>query len=119
MIIKFSVENWLSFRNQASISMVATRERQHIDRIPTIEKYSTKILPIAAIYGGNASGKTNFFEALNFVKNFIVRGSAQPDDFIKIEMLQAQVKENAPVLVGGKNAYFQVTRKNGELTSRT
>jgi AAA15 family ATPase/GTPase len=37
-------------------------ERQHLERIPKIDKYCTRILPIAAIYGGNASGKTNFLK---------------------------------------------------------
>ena len=41
--------------------MIASRERQHNERVPHVNKYKTRILPIAAIYGGNASGKTNFF----------------------------------------------------------
>ncbi|MDO5116734.1 MAG: ATP-binding protein [Synergistaceae bacterium] len=54
--------------------MLATRERQHSGRLPYIKKYRFKVLPIAAVYGGNASGKTNLFKALNFAKNYIVKG---------------------------------------------
>ncbi|NLW08685.1 MAG: AAA family ATPase [Firmicutes bacterium] len=75
MIVSFSIENWMSFKDQATFSMIATRERQHKQRLAEIPKYRMKILPIAVIYGGNASGKTNFFKALNFVKNFIVHGT--------------------------------------------
>lgn len=84
MIISFSIENWMSFKEPASFSMIATRERQHRHRLPEIPKYQMKILPIAVIYGGNASGKTNFFKALNFAKNFIVYGT-RPDNLIPIE----------------------------------
>lgn len=76
MIIRFSIENWMSFRNEAVFSMVASRERQHGDRIPRLRKYQTRVLPIAAIYGGNASGKTNFFKALNFARTLVVDGTS-------------------------------------------
>ena len=60
MIISFSVENWMSFRDRTTFSMITSRERQHGERIPKLSKYRTRVLPIVAIYGGNASGKTNF-----------------------------------------------------------
>jgi len=84
MIISFSVENWLSFRAPVTFSMIASRERQHGDRVTKLRKYKTRALPIAAIYGGNASGKTNLFKALSFAKMFIVKGT-QPDNLIPVE----------------------------------
>lgn len=84
MIIRFSVENWMSFRDQATFSMLASRERQHGARVPKLGKYQTRVLPIAAIYGGNASGKTNFFKALHFAKTLVVRGT-RLDSLIPVE----------------------------------
>ena len=84
MIISFSVENWMSFRDRTTFSMVASRERQHGERVPKLGKYQTRVLPIAAIYGGNASGKTNFFKALSFAKTLVVEGT-RPDSLIPIE----------------------------------
>jgi len=52
--------------------------------VPLIGKYQTRILPIAAIYGGNASGKTNLFKALSFTKNLILKGT-KPDSLIPVE----------------------------------
>jgi hypothetical protein len=66
MLISFKLENWMSFSDQITFSMVASRERQHGERVPKLSKYQTRVLPIAAIYGGNAAGKTNFFKALSF-----------------------------------------------------
>lgn len=84
MIISFAVENWMSFRDSTKIVMAASKERQHGERVPKINKYQTRVLPIAAIYGGNASGKTNFFQALNFARKLVVQGT-QPDGQIPVE----------------------------------
>jgi len=84
MLISFSVQNWKSFRDKAEFSMVASRERQHGERIPRVAKYPLRVLPITAIYGGNASGKTNFFQALGFVQGLVVKGSA-PDARISVQ----------------------------------
>lgn len=84
MLISFELENWMSFRDRVTFSMVASRERQHRERVAKLDRYGVSVLPVAAIYGGNASGKTNFFKALNFAKQFIVKGS-QPDSNIPVE----------------------------------
>ncbi len=83
MIVSFSVENWMSFRDRATLSMVATRERQHAERLARPEKYQMRVLPAMALYGGNASGKTNLFKALAFVKALIVNAT-QPDSRIPV-----------------------------------
>ncbi len=84
MLINFTLENWRSFRKPAAFSMVASREKQHGERLARIDRYKLRLLPVAAIYGGNASGKTNFFAALNFARNLIVRGT-RPDELIPVE----------------------------------
>ena len=75
MIVSFSVENWMSFRDKATLSMVASRERQHGERVARLDKYQMRLLPAAAVYGGNASGKTNLFKALAFAKTQVVTGT--------------------------------------------
>ncbi|MBF0461740.1 MAG: ATP-binding protein [Magnetococcales bacterium] len=83
MIVSFSLENWMSFRNQVTFSMVASRERQHGERVPKLGKYQTRVLPIGTIYGGNASGKTNFFKAISFSRTLVIKGT-QPDSLIPV-----------------------------------
>lgn len=75
MLISLTLENWMSFRDKVTFSMVASRERQHVERISAVPRYKAKVLPIAAIFGGNASGKTNFFKALHFARFLVVRGT--------------------------------------------
>ena len=119
MLIRFSVENWMSFRDSATFSMVASRERKHGDRIPKLAKYRMRVLPVAAIYGGNASGKTNFFMALNFAKKFVVRGT-QPDELIQVDTFRLDSgSERRPsrftfeLLIGGDiyEFSFSINRK--------
>lgn len=74
MLISFSVENWMSFKERVEFSMVASREKQHKESL-FAAKYSPTLLPIAAVYGGNAAGKTNFFKALSFVRNIVLVGT--------------------------------------------
>jgi AAA15 family ATPase/GTPase len=51
--------------------MVATREEQHADHILRVSRYNLKLLPIAAVYGANASGKSNLTKALSFAEKFV------------------------------------------------
>ena len=92
MIVSFSLENWMSFRDQVRFSMVASKERQHGYRVSKLGKYRTRVLPIAAIYGGNASGKSNFFKALSFAKKLVVKGT-QPGSLIPVEPFLLDAKE--------------------------
>jgi len=84
MLISMQVENWMSFRDAATLSMVASAERQHGDRVPRVKRYRFRALPVAAIYGGNASGKTNLFKAAAFARRRIVKGT-EPDAPIPVE----------------------------------
>ncbi len=84
MLINFTVENWMSFRDRTNFSMIASKEQQHGVRLAKLSKYRMRALPTAVIYGGNASGKTNFFKAIAFAKQFITRGSQQ-DAVITVE----------------------------------
>lgn len=84
MIVSVTLENWMSFRDPVTFSMVAGRERQHGSRVPKVRKYPVRLLPVAAIYGGNASGKTNFFRGLSFAKRFVTDG-LRPGALIPVE----------------------------------
>lgn len=99
MLIRFSIKNWMSFQDLSTFSLIATEEPQYSERIPRIQvdELKLKILPIAAIFGGNASGKTNLFESLSFAQNLIVRGT-QPDSLIPVNTfkLGGSEKKNSP-----------------------
>jgi uncharacterized protein len=71
MILRFSVRNWMSYQGEAVLDMVATSEKQHGNHLLHVPKYKLKVLPIAAIYGANASGKSNLTKAIRFAEKFV------------------------------------------------
>ncbi len=84
MLLRVSLENWLSYRDKINFSMLATEEKQHMERVPLLPQYKTRALPIATLYGGNASGKSNFVHALAFAKMFVLQGTL-PDAPIPVD----------------------------------
>ena len=93
MLISFSVKNFLSFKDKVTFSMVASREKQHSATVLNIKGYM-RLLPAAAIYGGNASGKSNFIEALAFARQVVVQGN-QPDSRIPVEPYRLDKSTNS------------------------
>ena len=57
MLIQFSFKNYKSFRDEATLDLSATKMTEFSNRVVTIG--GERILPVAAIYGANASGKSN------------------------------------------------------------
>lgn len=95
MLISLTLENWMSFRDSVTFSMVAGRERYRRERIPKLGS-RLRVLPVSAIYGGNAAGKSNFFEAFYFAKKFILMPSRK-DNFIPVSPFKLSQKRIAPV----------------------
>lgn len=85
MLINFSVENWRCFKNQAILNMTADRKRQHRERLPSVSHFSLRVLPISAIYGANASGKTKLIEALEFFRFLILNGTSVNNEKIPVQ----------------------------------
>ena len=79
MLIRFSVTNWKSLRDTVTLDMAAGLERRFRDRIARIEPFRLNVLPLALIYGGNASGKTNLIDALRFAKALITSDKGLED----------------------------------------
>ena len=77
MLLKFTVENWMSFRDSTTIWMTTDGDEFQSKRVPSIPKYNWKVLPVASIFGGNASGKSNLIEAIDFAKWLVLKGPAE------------------------------------------
>lgn len=78
MLIRFCVENFLSFKDEVEFSMVAGKSDEHSDHIHEVR--DLRILKTGVIFGANASGKTNLIKAMAFAQNFITSGSLKTDN---------------------------------------
>lgn len=72
MLLYFTVKNWKSFKGEATLNMLAGRERSHFETLAKLPNYQLKVLPISAIYGANAAGKSNLIKAVEFLQNLIL-----------------------------------------------
>lgn len=91
MLIEFKASNFLSFKEEIRFSLVSTslKDKKISNENVIFHPYeNTKLslLKSAAIYGANASGKSNLVKALVFFKKFILTSSTstQIDDPIEI-----------------------------------
>ncbi|HEV3038165.1 MAG TPA: ATP-binding protein [Candidatus Angelobacter sp.] len=67
MVIRFSAENFRSFKEKQELTLVATSLKELPGALIHIDGFSHDLLRVAAIYGANASGKTNVLKALSFM----------------------------------------------------
>ncbi|WP_167407624.1 AAA family ATPase [Nostoc flagelliforme] len=88
MLIEFSVGNYRSFKEQVTFSMVAANlvakdKKLDENNVFEIDK-ELKLLKSAAIYGANASGKSNLATALGFMRWFMINSSKETQSTEKI-----------------------------------
>lgn len=79
MLIRFRVGNYLSFNETVTLCMAKGITRVHGDHVKDIGD-GTGILRASAIYGANASGKTNLVKALRDMRNMVTKGSLVPEN---------------------------------------
>lgn len=72
MIAEFTVQNYRSFKKKHTFSLVSTKNKELAEANTFQVGDKLRFLKTAVIYGANASGKSNFFQALSFFKNFAV-----------------------------------------------
>lgn len=75
MLISFSVSNYRSFYEEATLNMVASNKlTEHPDHRVPIGDTGQHVLRAALIYGANAAGKSNLIRAMEFAQQLIVNG---------------------------------------------
>lgn len=70
MLTKFRFNNFKSFRDDAILDMNASKITERSDNI--FITGNEKLLPIAAIYGANASGKSSIYQAFEYMSQYVV-----------------------------------------------
>jgi hypothetical protein len=71
MLLRFRFSNYRSFRDEQELSLVAGPFTDLPEVVFTRPGLREGVLPVAAIYGANASGKTNVLRALHFMANTV------------------------------------------------
>lgn len=80
MLIEFSVGNYRSFHAPVTLSMQAAKLRasdRRLDEDNVFEIAGLRLLRSAAIYGANASGKSNLIQAMALVRRLVLQSSRE------------------------------------------
>lgn len=78
MLIRFRLSNFRSFKDEQELTLVAGTSNENPDvSIPTESSIGGNLLRCVAIYGANASGKTNVIRALGFMREAVLSSQRQ------------------------------------------
>lgn len=76
MLIEFKTENYRSFGEERKLSMVAGKSRVHPEHV--MNSHGLEVLTFSAVFGANASGKSNLVRAMRESRDKIVRDESIP-----------------------------------------
>lgn len=80
MLVQFMLKNVLSFRDETILDMTAIRAyKEHECNLVDVGT-KEKLLKVAAIYGANASGKSNLYLAMRYFKRIIMKSFNNVND---------------------------------------
>lgn len=99
MLVEFRVGNFRSFKDEVTLSMVASADKEHLATHTVKISNKLSLLRSAAIYGANASGKSNLFKAMAFMRSFVLNSSreSQATEKIDVEKFRLSTEtENKP-----------------------
>jgi AAA15 family ATPase/GTPase len=71
MLHQFTFKNFKSFKDEMTLDLLATSIKEHPEDVVT-DSFNEKVLKVAAIYGANASGKSNVIDAFNIMKHLVL-----------------------------------------------
>ncbi len=97
MLIQFSATNFLSFKDEMLLNLIPVKSRTMKDHIISDDEGKrTDVLPIATIFGANASGKTNLVNAMAYAQKLILQGTRSDNATGVTPFLLDTENENAP-----------------------
>lgn len=75
MLIDFRVENYRSFADEQTLSLVAGKDTRHPGHVVDCGKFG--LLKAVAIYGANSSGKSNLLKAFGAMSDFVCKSATK------------------------------------------
>ncbi len=95
MLLRFSATNYLSIRDRAELSFVATPLKELSEVLIESPFVRHGVLPVLALYGANASGKSNLLHALARLKSMVVNSFRDGDDSTELTFRPFKLDEES------------------------
>lgn len=83
MLIMFKVKNFMSFKDEVKLDFRSTSYKQHPTHILEVND-KLRILKTTALYGANASGKSNLISAMYFFESYIFKQFISKSDNVEL-----------------------------------
>ncbi len=106
MLVEFRVGNYRSFREEQTLSLVASKDTELDDNC--VDQGKLRLLKAVGIYGPNASGKSNLIKALSTMQQMIIT-QAGPGEKLPVTPFKLDDKYSK------EPSSFEVTFYHGEV----
>ena len=122
MLLQFNFKNYKSFRDDTTLDLTATKISEFNNHVISIA--NERILPVAAIFGANASGKSNVQEAFRYMATYVLQSLNYGGDESSSKKKKSEFFKPTPFLFDTKSktaestfeVYFIDTEENGAKT---
>ncbi len=83
MLLNFTCSNFRSFRSEVTMSMLPGATKNHPGHIVNLD--GLEVLSTSAIFGANASGKSNIFKAMKYSHDLILGKKINENCFFRLD----------------------------------
>ena len=99
MIHLLEIENFLSIRDRQVLDLrISGKVPDRFDRFaPIFPEAATRAPKVVALFGANASGKTNVLKALNFLIQFVRNPETRSQSGTLVERFNDEQSKNRPI----------------------
>ncbi len=105
MLLQFNFKNYKSFRDDTTLDLTATKISEFNNHVISIA--NEHVLPVAAIFGANASGKSNVQEAFRYMATYVIHSLNYGGDESSAKKKKSEFFKPTPFL-------FDTTSKKAE-----
>ena len=122
MLLQFNFKNYKSFRDDTTLDLTATKISEFNNHVISVA--NEHVLPVAAIFGANASGKSNVQEAFRYMATYVIHSLNYGGDESSAKKKKSEFFKPTPFLFDttSKTAeslfevYFMDSEENGAKT---
>ena len=122
MLLQFNFKNYKSFRDDTTLDLTATKISEFNNHVISIA--NERILPVAAIFGANASGKSNVQEAFRYMATYVLQSLNYGGDESSSKKKKSEFFKPTPFLFDSDSraaessfeVYFIDSEENGAKT---
>lgn len=122
LLLQFNFKNYKSFRDDTTLDLTATKISEFNNHV--INVANERILPTAAIFGANASGKSNVQEAFRYMHTYVIQSLNYGGDESSPKKKKTEFFKPTPFLFDSKSknaessfeVYFIDSEENGAKT---